>query len=101
MESDSNYQPILSARERTKIELLARLFHANVYERVRPTKYRLIGACPASTRSLRYQMITALIDHGLVENCGTPDRYALQITVAGMHESIYWARQQKQERDHQ
>lgn len=93
---------ILTPRERGQIELLARLYIINKGENTQPTKYKLVGACASSTRSLRYKQIDELISKGLVTNewnGSHPYRYALQITQLGETEVQYWA-QREHERDH-
>ena len=86
---DTPYQPLLSQREHSKRRLLARLYALNS-EGLQPTKYRLVGRVPGSTRTLKYKMITALIDLGLAVNRGSPGRYALDITALGKAELRYW-----------
>lgn len=95
--SDS-FSPVLTARERSQIELLARLYYLNNGLKIQPTKYRVVGACSGSTRSLRFKAIGLLIDKKLATNewdGSHPVRYALQITELGEKEVQHWASKSK------
>lgn len=109
---DSQHQasttPKLTAKNRSAIDLLARLYFINRILKEYPTKYRLSNSSSASTRASRGQVIDHLMGLGLIENMAdTPNApppsranpYRLKLTDLGEKEVQHWATHYAQQVD--